>query len=462
MPSKPRRFRWSGLIPQLFALIILPLTGLVLVIAFGSTRLHAQAMRDMAGEQGLRAVRATATAINERIHQREQALQSLGLRAADDLPLDHLISTSDFLLNEFDGGVAFYNREGELLAADDRYKLSQTAPDQVDAILRSLPQLVQTPALFAPDLVRPVDGGEPVIVLSARVRPDLEIVGAFSPARLARQAVGAIYGGTEARVVLVNSNNQILFQNTDLGDGANLANRPGFAEALRGESGITYVQGSPDETVVSFTPVGSLGWGLVTEEYWQQIASPFLRTTQTAPLVLVPVLLLTLIALWFSAGQVIRPLHQLESQANDLAGGHFESLDEPVGGITEIRSLQSTLVEMGHKVQAAQNSLRSYIGAITNGQEDERRRLARELHDDTLQSIIALNQRVQLARLSLNGHPAGKSLSEIQALSEQTVKNLRRLMRGLRPVYLEELGLSAALWMLTREVERKHGNPGPF
>ncbi|HLE16161.1 MAG TPA: sensor histidine kinase, partial [Anaerolineales bacterium] len=85
----------------------------------------------------------------------------------------------------------------------------------------------------------------------------------------------------------------------------------------------------------------------------------------------------------------------------------------------------------------------------------------RELHDDTLQALIALNQRVQLAQLDVNGGPASaglsRSLAEIQSLSDQTIQNLRRFTRALRPIYLEELGLSAALEMLARENSQPAG-----
>jgi signal transduction histidine kinase len=113
-------------------------------------------------------------------------------------------------------------------------------------------------------------------------------------------------------------------------------------------------------------------------------------------------------------------------------------------------------------VQRAQASLREYIGKITQGQEDERKRLARELHDETLQSIIALNQRVQLAKQLVGEENIQESLVEIQQMIDHTMQELRRLTRALRPLYLEDLGLVAALEMLAQETGEISGIPVRF
>jgi two-component system, NarL family, sensor histidine kinase UhpB len=109
---------------------------------------------------------------------------------------------------------------------------------------------------------------------------------------------------------------------------------------------------------------------------------------------------------------------------------------------------------MANKLEAAQEGLHDYIGAITSAQEEERTRLARELHDDTIQAVIALKQRVQLAQKSVKDHQGRQSLKELEDLAERTVENLRRLTRALRPIYLEDLGLVTALEMLARETSQ--------
>lgn len=195
---------------------------------------------------------------------------------------------------------------------------------------------------------------------------------------------------------------------------------------------------------------------------WQAATDPALELTLVAPLALIPPLMFAVAALWFVNRQIIQPLQKLETKAAALAWGDFETIKESVGGIAEVQHLQKELAEMSRKVQAAQMGLRGYIGAITAAQEEERRRLARELHDDTIQAIIAFKQRIQLTEQTLRDPAARRTLSELEDLAAQTIENLRRMTRALRPIYLEDLGLVTALHMLTREMGQNSGFPIAF
>ena len=217
-----------------------------------------------------------------------------------------------------------------------------------------------------------------------------------------------------------------------------------------------------DEHVVAYSPIRTAGWAIITEESWEKVSSPTLSTSQVIPLILVPALLLAVLALWFGARRIVRPLQKLESKAARLSWGDFEQIEESVGGIAEIQDLQDELAHMARQLQAAQKSLHSYIGAITQAQEAERLRLARELHDDTIQSLIALKQRVQLARMPHKKGAPVPELAELESLIEQTIDDLRRTTRALRPIYLEDLGLVAALEMLVRETSQSSGLPVEF
>jgi len=107
--------RWRGLPIQLFVLTILPLTLLLLVIAFGSLFLHQRSMRQLVGERDERAARAAASAISEQLKHRAAATRSLALRAADLGSAEHVIADAVFLLPDYDGGIALYDGESILL-----------------------------------------------------------------------------------------------------------------------------------------------------------------------------------------------------------------------------------------------------------------------------------------------------------------------------------------------------------
>jgi len=198
------------------------------------------------------------------------------------------------------------------------------------------------------------------------------------------------------------------------------------------------------------------------EDAWKAATDPALELTLVAPLVLIPPLLFAVAILWFGARHIVQPLQRLEAKAAALAWGDFETIKEPVGGISEVQHLQLELTEMARKVQAAQAGLHDYIGAITAAQEEERMRLARELHDDTIQAVIALKQRVQMSQGSVKDRTSQRALNELESLAEHTIENLRRLTRALRPIYLEDLGLVTALEMLARETSQNNHLPIDF
>jgi signal transduction histidine kinase len=442
---------WQGSTLQLLGVIILPLALLVLVFALGSTWLHQRAMREMVGERDELAVRAAAGALSTEVHHRIAAMRGLALRASDSDDINwQTLASYEFLAPEFDLGLAVFSSKGGMLVGTTGSGLDwealESQSDFGDFILRS----TETGEIIEWTL-----NGTPAILVSAS-SPNgaLVAVGGISSEALAGHIVTSVLPSErETRIFIVNSRYEVVYQSGSDGYGSERATHPGVDKALQGLSGTFYMQDQGLEHVVSYSGVQPLQWALVMEEPWQAVATPILTTTQVAPLVLAPLLLITLAGLWFGARQIVQPLRDLEKKAALLAWGNASEIEEPVGGIAEIRHLQAGLTHMAHKVQAAQRSLRDYIGVITDAQEEERRRLARDLHDDTLQSIIALKQRVQLAEKNAPDKESQESLKELETIAEQTIENLRRTTRALRPVYLEDLGLVTALEMLGREIE---------
>ena len=112
--------RWRSFPLQLFVFVVLPLTVLLLAIAFGSLGLHQRAMRTMVGERDERATRAAATAISEQLKHRASAIRSLALQTAVSTDPNHTLSDAAFILPDFDGGIALIDNQGNLLAPSEQ------------------------------------------------------------------------------------------------------------------------------------------------------------------------------------------------------------------------------------------------------------------------------------------------------------------------------------------------------
>jgi len=449
---------------QLFLFIVLPLTALLVAIPLGSLSLHARAMRDLVGERDSRAARAAADSITEQLNHRAAAIRGLALRAAASASpryaAQRVLTDYDFLLPDFEGGLALFAADGTLLATSNAPEAWRDSP-----IAELLTKMAgQTEPEFSAAFKDPASGNVTILAASAQQGGPVA-VGAFFPASLGRRALaGIVSSNDQISAWLVDDQRQLLYQTGTPRPETDLTQHLGVADALRGESGTTHLTVGGSEHVVAYTPVQSIGLALVIEEPWEAVDNPLLRQTLAAPLILIPALLFALIALWFGIRQIIQPLQALERKAAELGWGHFDVIEQPVGGIAEIRHLQAELIRMAQKVKAAQQNLRSYVTAITTGQEDERRRLARGLHDGAVQALIALDQRVQLTQLTAKkaAPDAADRLAEIRQMIAALIEEVRRVIRALRPIYLEDLGLLPALEMLTHDLEKIAGLRSEF
>jgi len=90
---------------------------------------------------------------------------------------------------------------------------------------------------------------------------------------------------------------------------------------------------------------------------------------------------------------------------------------------------------------------RELLQRVITAQEDERRRVAIELHDGIVQNIVSALFRLQLcsARLGDASEEVRSALSESQEIVNESVIEIRRIIAGLRPTMLDDLGLVVAL-----------------
>jgi len=95
-------------------------------------------------------------------------------------------------------------------------------------------------------------------------------------------------------------------------------------------------------------------------------------------------------------------------------------------------------------LEERKRGIEAYARRTVAGREEERRRIARELHDGPLQSVIMLSRR--LTAIEPPASPEGRrDLEEVHTLALSVAGELRRTSRNLRPSILDDLGLVAAL-----------------
>ena len=237
--------------------------------------------------------------------------------------------------------------------------------------------------------------------------------------------------------------------------------------------------------VIAFAPLLQVPWEIVVRQPEAQAFSTMIALLRRI-LWFEPMLLaITLLFAWGVARSVTRPLAILTRASEQIAAGE---LAKPISspGVDEIgrlgRSLERMRValkesletvaqanqelerrvdertrELEHlyrQLQEREESRGLLLRKVISAQEEERKRIARELHDATSQALTAMAVSLEMVLSTLPSGEPRKRLEEAERLAMQTVDELHRLILDLRPSVLDDLGLLSAIrWCADRHLQ---------
>jgi signal transduction histidine kinase len=245
------------------------------------------------------------------------------------------------------------------------------------------------------------------------------------------------------------------------------------------------------EEIMAIVPMGTAPWSLVLWEGETDVLGP-VESLRTRFIIfgVVIVVVGSLIA-WALAQSVVRPIGVLTDAAQKIAGGRLNeaipiSGEDEVGRLGEAldtmrlrlrdsltrirhwnRELEGRVRERTQELEASRNRLEATIAEnlrlyeelqqkdalrsellrkVIAVQEEERRRIARELHDETSQTLTALILSLKTASQAAPADAGlvGK-LHDLETVARGLLENVHRLIFDLRPSVLDDLGLVAAV-----------------
>jgi signal transduction histidine kinase len=242
----------------------------------------------------------------------------------------------------------------------------------------------------------------------------------------------------------------------------------------------------PDEHLV-LAPVAAASWGVVV----RQQKGEALPTHGALPWYVIVGGIAAQLAIgmtfaWGAARSVTRPVAVLTDHAERIAGGELaspipdlgedevgrlghslermrESLRLLIDRVAQVNSeLEQRVTERTKELNEANAQLREreemrgqLLQKVITAQEDERKRIARELHDETSQSLAVLAMGLEAAQDALRSGK-GPRLDEVKALAVRTLEDVHRLILDLRPSVLDDLGLLSAIrWYAERHLESR-------
>jgi signal transduction histidine kinase len=235
----------------------------------------------------------------------------------------------------------------------------------------------------------------------------------------------------------------------------------------------TYTDAGGQQRLAVYAPVPGTMWGVLVTNQSPTAYAPNRDLINRAVVILLATLLGTLAVIFLLSELLARPLRQIESQADALAGGDFTPREPVQGGGEEIAGISAAFGVMAHRfgeqfrdleqareAGAAQaEQMRELNRRTIRLQEDERRRIAAEIHDAVSPLITGALYQARALRLGDRGDAEREgsrrdgALDSIGELLSQAMEELHGVVFRLRPPDLDDIGVVAAIERYIAQVQ---------
>ncbi|MFW5805657.1 MAG: HAMP domain-containing protein [Bacteroidales bacterium] len=221
----------------------------------------------------------------------------------------------------------------------------------------------------------------------------------------------------------------------------------GVKQALSGKKGVgVFSDYRGVEVLSSFSPFhfGSINWAVLAEIDLHEAMVPINDLRNKILLIVIIIGILVFVLAWFLSGWLSKPIVTLNRAAASIAEGK-QPPPLAIKSRDEIGELTASFNHMSAKIEEQKQNLRlsryRSLHSMIDGQEKERQRLSRELHDSLGQMLIALKLKYQSV-CEGSGNP------ELLDLLDKTIEEARRMSEDLKPAELDEFGLESAMHLL--------------
>lgn len=201
--------------------------------------------------------------------------------------------------------------------------------------------------------------------------------------------------------------------------------------------------------------IPNLDWAILTEIDFEEATIPIYRIRNEIVFISIFIFLMVLVVVFVLSRRITFPIQRLNHAVKEVGSGNLDveiknNLNDEIGELTD--TFNKMIHQLKDQTKELEDERLKNLRSLINGQESERQRLSRELHDSLGQLLIGLKLKYESCLIkSKSINLENESFTDLGLLFDQTIEETRRISNNLMPAALAEFGIVTAIRNICNE-----------